>query len=154
MRLNIFFLSITLPIILLVGYLVSAEDQIENKLTISEIQENLSKMLPESIEIISIEKTDIVGYLEVNFKGIETLFISEDGKYLISGDIFEITGGGLINRSESRRNYLRKTSLEQLDKSEFITFQPEEVEHSIFVFTDVDCGYCRQFHRQIIDYLN
>ena len=30
------------------------EDQIENKLTISEIQENLSKMLPESIEIISI----------------------------------------------------------------------------------------------------
>ncbi len=49
MRLNIFFLSITLPIILLVGYLVSAEDQIENKLTISEIQENLSKMLPESI---------------------------------------------------------------------------------------------------------
>ena len=154
MRFKIFFLSITLPIILLIGFLVSAEDQIENKLTISEIQENLSKMLPESIEIISIEKTDIEGYLEVNFKGIETLFISEDGKYLISGDIFEITDVGLINRSESRRNYLRKASLGQLDKSEFITFQPEAVEHSIFVFTDVDCGYCRQFHRQINDYLN
>ena len=138
MRFNIFFISLTLPIILLIGFLVSAEDQIENKLTISEIQENLSKMLPESIEIISIEPTDIEGYLEVNFKGIETLFISEDGKYLISGDIFEITDVGLINRSESRRNYLRKASLGQLDKSEFITFQPEEVEHSIFVFTDVD----------------
>ena len=64
MRFNIFFISLTLPIILLIGFLVSAEDQIENKLTISEIQENLSKMLPESIEIISIEPTDIEGYLD------------------------------------------------------------------------------------------
>jgi thiol:disulfide interchange protein DsbC len=28
------------------------------------------------------------------------------------------------------------------------------MEHNIFVFTDVDCGYCRQFHNQIDDYLN
>ena len=52
-------------------------------------------------KIISVEKTDIEGYLEVRLEGIEPLFISKDGKYLISGDIFEITDKGLINKSEA-----------------------------------------------------
>ncbi|MDP6916421.1 MAG: thioredoxin fold domain-containing protein, partial [SAR86 cluster bacterium] len=52
-----------------------------------------------------------------------------------------------------RRNYLRKVTISELDESEFIIFKPNKVEHSIFVFTDVDCGYCRQFHREINDYL-
>lgn len=146
-------IGIFFTILLSLGCSDSVGDQLEKDLTISEIKENLSEMLPESIEIISIEEIDIEGYLEVNFKGIEPLFISKDGKYLVSGDIFEITNQGLINKSEARRKYLRKTTLTELDKSEFITFQPKEVEHSIFVFTDVDCGYCRQFHKQIEDYL-
>ena len=147
-------ISIFFTILLSLGCSDSVGDQLEKDLTISEIKENLSEMLPESIEIISIEETDIEGYLEVNLKGIEPLFVSKDGKYLVSGDIFEITDKGLINKSEARRNYLRKTTLGELDKSEFITFQPKKVEHSIFVFTDVDCGYCRQFHGQINDYLD
>ena len=147
-------ISIFFMIILSLGCSDSAADQLEKGLTISEIKEHLSEMLPETIEISSIEETDIEGYLEVNLKGIEPLFVSKDGKYLFTGDIFEITNKGLINKSEARRNYLRKTTLGRLDESEFITFQPNKVEHSIFVFTDVDCGYCRQFHRQINDYLD
>ena len=32
-----------------------------------------------------------------------------------------------------------------------IVFKPAsgEVKHTITIFTDVDCGYCRQFHREI-----
>ena len=126
----------------------------EHESDIPFVKNMLETKLPESIEIISVVETDIEGYFEVNFKDIEPLYVSKDGKYLISGDIFEITAGGLINRSESRRNYLRKTSISQLNKTEFIIFQPKKVEHSIFVFTDVDCGYCRQFHRQIDAYLD
>lgn len=147
-------ISILFTILLSLGCSYSVGDQLEKDLTISEIKEKLSEKLPESIEIISIEETDIEGYLEVNFKGIQPLLVSKDGKYLFSGDIFEITDTGLINKSETRRDYLRKITLGELDKSEFITFQPKKVEHSIFVFTDVDCGYCRQFHREIKDYLD
>jgi thiol:disulfide interchange protein DsbC len=34
-----------------------------------------------------------------------------------------------------------------------IVFGPEngEVKHTITIFTDVDCGYCRQFHREIAE---
>ena len=129
-------------------------DQQEENLSISELKEKLSERFPDSIEIVSIKEVGIEGYLEVNLKGIEPLFISKDGKYLISGDIYEITEQGLVNRSEARRNYLRKVTISEIDESEFIVFKPNKVEHSIFVFTDVDCGYCRQFHREINDYLD
>ena len=129
-------------------------NQPEENLSISELKEKLSERFPDSIEIVSIKEVGIEGYLEVNLKGIEPLFISKDGKYLISGDIYEITEQGLVNRSEARRNYLRKVTISELDESEFIIFKPNKVEHSIFVFTDVDCGYCRQFHREINDYLD
>ena len=33
-----------------------------------------------------------------------------------------------------------------------IVFRPEEVKHSITVFTDIDCGYCRKLHREISAY--
>ena len=40
-----------------------------------------------------------------------------------------------------------------MDKKDLITFEPKELIHNVFVFTDVDCGYCRQFHNQIDAYL-
>ena len=148
------FIFIILTLFLSLGCSASLEEESQNEISLSEIEMNLNQILPESIKIISVEKTDIEGYLEVRLEGIEPLFISKDGKYLISGDIFEITDQGLVNKSEARRNYLRKVTISELDESEFIIFKPNKVEHSIFVFTDVDCGYCRQFHREINDYLD
>ena len=40
-----------------------------------------------------------------------------------------------------------------MNESELITFEPRQINHNIFVITDVDCGYCRQFHNQIDEYL-
>ena len=57
------------------------------------------------------------------------------------------------NKSEARRDYQRKTLIKGLNESELITFEPRQIDHNIFVFTDVDCGYCRQFHNQIDEYL-
>ena len=119
-----------------------------------EVEEKLLSILPTEIELLSIQKTDIEGFYEVNFQGIEPLFVSSDGNYLVSGDIYLITKEGLVNKSESRRNYQRKTLTQNLDNDELIVFEPEIVNHSIFVFTDVDCGYCRQFHNQIDAYLD
>ena len=154
MKLNNFLNCMFFSMLLSFGCGDTLGDQPEENLSISELKEKLSERFPDSIEIVSIKEVGIEGYLEVNLKGIEPLFISKDGKYLISGDIYEITEQGLVNRSEARRNYLRKVTISEIDESEFIVFKPSKVEHSIFVFTDVDCGYCRQFHREINDYLD
>ena len=117
------------------------------------ITSKLLEMLPEEVEIVSIEEVDINGFYEVNFKGIEPLYVTSDGNYLISGDIYSITRDGLINKSEARRDYQRKAAMSQLDREELIIFEPEDLKFNIYVFTDVDCGYCRQFHNQIDEYL-
>ena len=119
-----------------------------------ELKEKLTQILPQEIDLISVEKTEMKGFFRVNFEGIEPLYVSSDGNYLVSGDIYLITTEGLVNKSEARRDYQRKTLINNLNIEEFITFEPEETLHNIYVFTDVDCGYCRQFHNQIDDYLN
>ena len=41
--------------------------------------------------------------------------------------------------------------LGSVDPASMIVFKPAngEVKHTVTIFTDVDCGYCRQFHREI-----
>ena len=74
----------------------SDEEIIEDK-TLA-IANKLNEMLPESIQLNSINSTDIEGYYEVNFEGVEPLYVTSDGNYLISGDIYLITEEGLINK--------------------------------------------------------
>jgi thiol:disulfide interchange protein DsbC len=33
-----------------------------------------------------------------------------------------------------------------------VVFSPENPRHTITVFTDIDCGYCRRLHREIDEY--
>ena len=79
-------------------------------------------MLPESIQINSINSTDIKGYYEVNFEGVEPLYVTADGNYLISGDIYLITEEGLVNKSEARRDF-KENLLEGIDVNQFIIFE-------------------------------
>ena len=129
-------------------------DPSNNSEEIEFIEDKLIEILPEEIELVSVKETDMTGFFEVNFEGIEPLYVSSDGNYLVSGDIYLITRDGLVNKSEARRDYQRKTLIENLDNKEMITFEPKNVTHNVFVFTDVDCGYCRQFHNQIDAYLD
>ena len=128
-------------------------DSSESLNEIQAVKNKLNEILPEEIELLSVQETDMTGFFEVNFEGIEPLYVSSDGNYLVSGDIYLITKEGLVNKSEARRDYQRKTLINNLDTKELITFEPENYIHNIFVFTDVDCGYCRQFHNQIDSYL-
>ena len=144
------FYTFTLFLLFSVG---CSADSSEDLNDIEEVKNKLIEILPEEIDLLSIQKTDMQGFFEVNFEGIEPLYVSSDGNYLVSGDIYLITKEGLVNKSEARRDYQRKTLINNLDKKELITFEPEELIHNVFVFTDVDCGYCRQFHNQIDAYL-
>jgi len=149
---------IIFPLLILLSFFscsdLNSNSKEGNELNELDLKLKLEQILPPTIEVLSIQESDVRGYYTVNFKGLEPLFISKDGKYLISGDILEITDSGLINKSEIRRNNLRKESLAQIDQTDFISFKPSEIKHEVFVFTDVDCGYCRKFHSQIKEYLD
>ena len=47
-----------------------------------------------------------------------------------------------------------KKMLQKIDETSLIKFSPKEIKYKIYVFTDVDCGFCRKFHNQIASYLD
>jgi thiol:disulfide interchange protein DsbC len=82
--------------------------------------------------------------------GGQISYISADGRYLIQGDIYDTVDER--NLTESHREVARQASIDQIGESSMIVFRPEEVKHSITVFTDIDCGYCRKLHREMSAY--
>jgi thiol:disulfide interchange protein DsbC len=72
-----------------------------------------------------------------------------DGRYLFEGELYDLENSR--NLTESARAEARLALLGSVDPETMIVFSPKDrpVVHTITMFTDIDCGYCRQFHREI-----
>jgi thiol:disulfide interchange protein DsbC len=81
--------------------------------------------------------------------GSVVAYVSADGKYLISGNIYDL--GTQSNLTATRRNAARAKALAALREDQMIVFSPENPKMTVTVFTDIDCGYCRKFHSHIAD---
>src|SRR5690606_21313564 len=46
----------------------------------------------------------------------------------------------------------RSKALAGVPETERIVFSPSDPKHTITVFTDVECGYCRRMHQEIAEY--
>lgn len=98
----------------------------------------------------SVAPTAIPGLYEVVLGG-QVLYLSEDGRFAVQGDILDL--GSRANLTENRRGELRGKAIEAVGESNMVVFAPEgPVKHTVTVFTDIDCGYCRKMHSQIADY--
>ena len=83
-------------------------------------------------------------------RGADAAYVSADGKYAIIGDLYET--GTNNDLTENRRRDLRLKMLAAIPESQMVVFGPENAKHTITVFTDMDCAYCRKLHSQISDY--
>jgi len=98
-----------------------------------------------------VRESPISGVYEVDVDGgNNTLFVSADGKHFIYGDLYELAGGKMVNVSEQRRTTQRAKIMDSQDLKDMIVFSPKgETKAHIYVFTDVDCGYCRKLHNDV-----
>lgn len=101
------------------------------------------------LEIKSIEPSPITGILEVILEG-QIIYVSEDGRYLVEGVVFDIKERRDL--TEERRAGLRKAAMTDVNKDEMIIFAAQDPRHTITVFTDIDCGYCRKLHADMDQY--
>ncbi len=77
--------------------------------------------------------------------GTEVYYVSNDGRYLISGALFDLTSQS--NLTEQRLSSIRVEMLKGVDESSMIVYKAKgKQKHMITVFTDVDCVYCRKLH--------
>jgi thiol:disulfide interchange protein DsbC len=100
------------------------------------------------ITAADITDAPIPGMYEVAV-GANVAYVTKDGRYIIRGDIIEVETSA--NVSEETRARARATILGSVDPASMIVFKPANgaAKHTVTIFTDVDCGYCRQFHREI-----
>ena len=87
--------------------------------------------------------------VEMREKGA-VFYITEDASHLVAGDLYALTGSGLANVTEVRRESKRRELLASLALTDQIVFAASgKRQATVSVFTDVDCSYCRSFHQHI-----
>jgi thiol:disulfide interchange protein DsbC len=115
----------------------------------TDVRATIAKKFP-GVKVEDVRPSPISGVYEVAL-GADTAYVSADGRYIIAGDLYEIDTRK--NLTEAARSTARVKALANLDEHDMIVFAPANVKHTITVFTDVECGYCRKLHSQI-DELN
>lgn len=93
-----------------------------------------------------VKPSPVKGIFQVDMGG-ETAYVSADGKFLFGGDLYDIDSR--TNLTEVARTGARSKALAKLDERDMIIFSPAAAKHTITVFTDVECGYCRKLHSEI-----
>jgi len=111
----------------------------------ADVRAAIAKKFP-GLKAEDIRPSAMPGMFEVAI-GADTVYVSADGKYLIAGDMYEVETRN--NLTESGRADLRRKVLAEVDERDMIIFAPAKAKHTITVFTDVDCGYCRKLHGEI-----
>lgn len=105
----------------------------------------LKTVLPD-MAVTEVRPGPIPGLYEVHL-GTDVLYMSSDGRYVVRGDIYDLEGR--VNLTDELRAAARSAAFAKLKPGDTIDFIPENAHHTIFVYTDIDCTYCRRLHSEI-----
>lgn len=114
----------------------------------SKLKTELKKQLPD-MELQSLTPVGKTGLFEAIVDD-RIYYFTADGNYLVQGDLLSLESRE--NITEARRLELKKRLLKNLNEDDLIIFAAKKPDYTVTVFTDVDCGYCRELHRQVKDY--
>ncbi|WP_154222408.1 thioredoxin fold domain-containing protein [Marinicella rhabdoformis] len=115
----------------------------------------LQKIASPATKVVAVSDTPIKGVKEILVdvgRGSEVMYISEDGKYLVNGSLFDIENR--VDLTDAKKTQMRKDVMKAFGKGDTIDFFPEEgkMTSHVTVFTDIDCGYCRKLHADMQGY--
>jgi len=114
----------------------------------AKIKARMEKLLPE-YKIGSVDETPVKGLYEVTM-GAQVFYVSDDARYMVQGRLID-----LANRedlTEPRKAKARMRAIDEIGEENMVIFAPDKYDHTVTVFTDTECGYCRKLHREIKDY--
>jgi thiol:disulfide interchange protein DsbC len=130
--------------ILLAGAAAAAEPP-----EVAKLRQTLQERLP-GVQPESIAPSPVPGLFEVVI-GARLFYMTGDARYLLQGSVIDLVAERDI--SEARRSEVRLAAVERVGEDTMIVFAPQEVKHTVTVFTDPDCPYCRKLHDEM-DELN
>jgi len=102
------------------------------------------------LKVNSVADSVVPGVQQVlTDKGL--FFAANNGQFLIEGNIYDLTNKQLVN--DKILQQVRKSGIQAMQSS-VIEFKAKDEKHTITVFTDTSCGYCRKLHNEIQTYLD
>ena len=111
------------------------------------------RALNPQIEVEQVGAAPLPGFRQAIVGG-QVVYVSDDGRYLLlpgqGGALFDTRAQR--NLTEDALAAMRVKLLETIPASERIVFAPANPRHTVTVFTDVECGYCRRMHSEIAEY--
>lgn len=117
--------------------LASPEDKIKAK---------VSSMVPAGVEI-EVSPVEATGLYQVVL-GADVIYMTADTNYLMMGNMVDLRTRE--NLTETAKTAARKQIVESLDVNSMIEYPAKgQAKHTVTVFTDVDCPYCKKFHKEI-----
>jgi thiol:disulfide interchange protein DsbC len=118
--------------------------------TSDDVKLALAKTLP-GVDAGAIHSTPVPGLYQIAF-GPRVMYVSEDGRYLIQGSMMDLATRD--NLTEPAQAEAVLAALEKVGEENMIIYKPKNKKHTMTVFTDIDCGYCRKLHNQMGGYLD
>jgi thiol:disulfide interchange protein DsbC len=97
-------------------------------------------------QVAAPEQSPVRGLYLTYIDGVSG-YVSGDGRYFIVGDMLDLASRS--NVTETQRQAKRRALLQKIGPDESILFGPAKARHTIIVFTDVDCPYCRKLHSEL-----
>jgi thiol:disulfide interchange protein DsbC len=94
-------------------------------------------------QVSAPERSPVSGSFQTSIDGVSG-YVSADGRYFVVGGMLDLASR--TNVTEERRKERRRGLLRQVAPGEAIEFGAAKAKHTVLVFTDVDCPYCRKFH--------
>ena len=105
------------------------------------MRDSLGDVTPDQIRPAAME-----GLYEV-VVGPHVVYVSADGKYMIQGDLVDMRSQK--NLTEPARLSAQSRAIESVGEDNMLIYSPKKTSHTITVFTDIDCGYCRKLHQEM-----
>lgn len=134
-RLNAFILTLFLAFG--ATAVAAADDEAEH------VREVLSGLM-HGDEPDSVREAPVPGFYEATF-GTEVYYVSADGRYLFAGNLLDLERQQ--NLTERRLAEVRTDLLAGIDEDSTIVYGGDDLPHTVTIFTDIDCSYCRKLHR-------
>lgn len=127
-----------LALLMTVSVSAQADNAVDAKIRTA-MNEVLPGLVPDSITAAPIKGLYQVAY------GPKLFYVSADGRYMFSGDMYDLKKR--TNLTEAYTRKARVQAIADLSKKDMIVYPAHgKVKHTITVFTDIDCPYCRKLH--------